>query len=56
MLLLPSHTWKPRFSFSIGLSSTGVGHRQVLKICGVCGTIAAQSGESVLLRITTARY
>lgn len=32
MELLPSQTWKPRFSFSIGLSSTGVGHRQVLKI------------------------
>lgn len=33
MLLLPSHTWKPRFSFSMGFSSTGVGQRQVLKIC-----------------------
>lgn len=32
MLTLPSHTWKPRFSFSMGLSSTGVGQRHVLKI------------------------
>lgn len=34
MMMLPSQTWKPRFSFSMGFSSTGVGQRQVLKICG----------------------
>jgi hypothetical protein len=39
MLLLPSHTWKPRFSFSMGFSRTGVGQRQVLKICSSNGSV-----------------